>query len=773
MKLRNLNYVPKYINPSKSVMHRMSHVALACLIAFAGNSAMAQAQDTVSTFSYDNLGNLKAVNRPLGRITSYGYDALNRMTQQNVSVGSTTLITRQSYDGLDQVSTVTDPRNLVTTYTVDGLGNQSQLVSPDTQGSTYTVDEAGNVLTVTDARGKTTRFQYDALNRVTQALYQSGTPSQFEYDGGPGGPASETGNLTRITDESGSTVFTHDMKGRVLTKTQIVSVGGLNTQFKLEYRYGNAGPAIGKLESIVYPSGAQVNYRYDTTGRVDRITVSQPNGTGGTGGAAEVPVLTDISYTPSGNVQSWRWGNPALPVYRRTYDLDGRLTSYPIDLLGTTRTVTYNPANLVTAYTHAGAANPVQYDQAFGYDTADRLISFTLGGVTTTYTYDANGNRVQQTGPNVTYTYSTTSNRLSSATFSVPRTYAYDAAGNRTSDGLFTYTYSDRGRLAQVSGNAALNMYYNALGQRVLKAGANESTMYVYDEDGHTIGEYTQGDVSGNETVYLSGLPIAVLTPQGSFYLIADHINAPLVLAESSGAIVWDWRSRDPFGNGVPVASSKIHGYAQRFPGQIADVETGLLHNYSRDYDPQTGRYVQSDPIGLQGGINTYVYVAANPLNSVDPLGLARIRMPDISALPFGKAMAVRRAYSEKFAALFTINYLARERIKKQCPGLLSRFDNWDIYPDPNIDDVYKRNRATDAMTKGNSTVFNFGFFNRVPGEASQESVFMHEFRHVSPVNRSMPSSMGASIMGTGKAPFDIDADAWSDSFWNGRCSCD
>jgi RHS repeat-associated protein len=65
-----------------------------------------------------------------------------------------------------------------------------------------------------------------------------------------------------------------------------------------------------------------------------------------------------------------------------------------------------------------------------------------------------------------------------------------------------------------------------------------------------------------------------------------------------------------------------IEAEVKRLPGQYYDAETNLHYNYFRDYDPGTGRYIQSDPIGLMGGLNLYVYVTNNALRSIDPLGL-------------------------------------------------------------------------------------------------------------------------------------------------------
>lgn len=94
--------------------------------------------------------------------------------------------------------------------------------------------------------------------------------------------------------------------------------------------------------------------------------------------------------------------------------------------------------------------------------------------------------------------------------------------------------------------------------------------------------------------------------------------------------MVWRWDDAAPFGEDQPDESpSRLAKfvYNPRFPGQVYDKETNTHYNYFRDYDPQSGRYVQSDPIGLDGGVNTFAYVGGNTLSGIDPLGLANLNL--------------------------------------------------------------------------------------------------------------------------------------------------
>lgn len=624
-------------------------------------------QNTVYQYQYDASGNRTQVTDPLGNVTNISYDQLYRIKQQVQPVpaaGVARPASTFSYDGLDQLSSVSDPRNLSTIYTVDGLGNRLGLSSPDTGTTNRTYDSAGNVLTSTDARGKVTTYSYDVLNRVTDITYASGAPTTFQYDGGPSGASNAIGHLTRMTDESGQTSYSYDPLGRVLTKSQ--TTGAVNST--VNYSYDGSG----RLISLTYPSGNRINYTYNAIGLVSGLTLNPADSTNNPDTSTTIVLLDQISYAPFGAPQSWVWGNNSSTspnTYTRTFDLDGRLVSYPLGNIanpgsGVLRTLTYDAASRITAMRHTGAPNAASYDQTFTYDGLDQLIGFTNNTGTQNYAYDANGNRTQLSIGATTYTntISPTSNRLMTTTGPYPaKSNNFDAAGNLYNDGTISYTHSDRGRL-QSSLNAGISTtyLYNGLGQRVVKSGATVTTgtnYYAYDEQGRLLGEYDNNGIALAETAYLGNLPVVVLkrtaietppTPTTSvYYIYSDHIDAPRIITESAtNNIVWNWIDIDPFAlvqpNENPGAAATF-SYKLRLPGQFFDNETNNHYNYYRDYDPQTGRYIESDPIGLDGGINTYAYVMGNPISYSDPDGL--IFMSTFGGLQRGTSLEQAATY--------------------------------------------------------------------------------------------------------------------------------
>jgi RHS repeat-associated protein len=124
-----------------------------------------------------------------------------------------------------------------------------------------------------------------------------------------------------------------------------------------------------------------------------------------------------------------------------------------------------------------------------------------------------------------------------------------------------------------------------------------------------------------------AGLAALLLCPaqaQTLYFIQADHLNTPRLISDSAGTAVWRWDNQEPFGNDVPNENPSGLGtlvVPLRFPGQYFDKETNLTYNYYRDYDPAIGRYVESDPIGLKGGLNTYLYVYGAPLLYMDESG--------------------------------------------------------------------------------------------------------------------------------------------------------
>ena len=565
----------------------------------------------ITQYGYDNQGNLTTVTDPLGKITTNEYDALSRlkkMIDPAASGSGQGGNTQYAYDGLDQLTQVTDPRALTTTYTLDGLGNLTQQVSPDTGTNASGADAAGNLTSTTDARGVTAALTYDALSRLTQAVYTppggSGITAvtlTYTYDQGSNGK----GKLTGFTDPSGSTSYTWNQKGRLATEVRTIS----GVQYTTQYAYDSNG----RLNKVTYPSGRTVDYTLNALGRIQQIDTTYSSLT--------QAIVSSVAYHPFGSVKSFTFGNAT--TYSRSFDLNGRISTYNLSTLS--RTLGFDADSRITGYTH----NQSAYDQTFGYDNLDRLTGWSNNSSSQSYGYDLTSNRTSLTisGNNYPYTIASTSNRLTQTNGpGGVRTFGFDAAGNIISGGGQTFSYDARGRIESGSTLLGAATYMvNALGQRVAKTVGGVTTHFHYDAQGTLIAESSGTGQVGREYVWLNATPVTAIDSNTVYFIHPDHLDTPRVVTNQANTIIWRWDS-DPFG--VSPALQDPDGNGQdfvlnlRLPGQYFDKESNYHYNYFRDYDPQTGRYAQSDPIGLGGGVNTYTYVLGNPLRFFDPLGL-------------------------------------------------------------------------------------------------------------------------------------------------------
>lgn len=591
----------RHLTPAGAVAWQMGHTYNPAnqLVADVGASGQ------TTTYGRDPNGNLTGITDPLGRQTILAIDPLNRVSGVTDPMGGTTTY---GHNALDQVTGVTDPNGNVTSYSIDGLGNTNTTASPDTGTTANTFDAAGNVKTSTDARNVKTTNTYDPLNRITRSV-AGGLVTTYTYDQGPNG----IGHMTGMTYPGGSTTWSYDPHGRPAITTQAAVTASLTTGYGYDH---------GRLASITYPSGKLVEYGYDGAGRVSEIDV---NG---------VPLITGVTYEPFGPVSGWTAGNGT--IYRRAHDADGDISTIAKSTAGgANRSIVYgfDAAKQIT-----GISDSAQPAQSIGYDDRGRVDTFLRGADTHAYGYDDNGNRTSRTINGVTngYGIDPASNRLLGVDAT---TYGLNATGDLTNDGARALTFDARDRLTKVVGTATTTYWVDGLGQRVSKSGngalAGGRNWFAYGSDGNLLGEYT---VAANATtanpvtehVYLGDLPVGALRGTSAYNVYPDQLGAPWTVENSAGGTVWSW-NHDPFGNGA--ATGTLTNYNIRFPGQYYDKETGRHYNGHRDYDPKTGRYIESDPIGLSGGLNTFAYVGGNPVSMIDPSGLDPTLMtPDPNA---------------------------------------------------------------------------------------------------------------------------------------------
>ncbi|HEX5125546.1 MAG TPA: RHS repeat-associated core domain-containing protein [Rhodocyclaceae bacterium] len=312
-------------------------------------------------------------------------------------------------------------------------------------------------------------------------------------------------------------------------------------------------------------------------------------------------------------------------------------------------------------------------NSSFGYDDEIRLTQAQTdtGGLfgtdTENFTLDAVGNRIAHTPVSGAWTYDANNRLTQRGTGATATAYEYDQAGNLTTktepgNKVTRYGYDSQNRLVEVkdgSNNLIARYGYDPMDRRLWKEQYRDGqdnalatpkrTLYLYSDEG-LIAEATQDIMLNAADNSVSATAAPQITtqygpqPDANFitgtlfvktknsngqdvvaYYQRDQLDTPIQATDKAGNIVWA-ASYNAFGQATittPAATTANPTITSnlRLPGQYWDDETGLHYNWHRYYDPQTGRYVSSDPIGLAGGVNTYAYTNNSPLNYSDPTG--------------------------------------------------------------------------------------------------------------------------------------------------------
>ncbi len=555
--------------------------------------------DSGQTFTtYDKRGNLSTVINPNNAATFYSYDSIQRIVKV---IQPEEISTVYTYDRRNNLTSVTDANGNTTQYEYDKQDRLIKTTSSDTGISSYTYDRNGNLKTKTDAKKVTATYSYDQANRLIKSEFPDPKENvTYFYDSCGNGK----GRLCAMTDLSGTTSYEYTIKGQIKKDTRTIDT---NT-FVTEYSYDKNG----NVATIKYPSGRIITYTYAN----DKVTGILNNG---------VVLASNVAYKPFGDLSTLTLGNGIQQA--NTYDQQYRVT----------KLTTQGVQNLDYFYDKNGNIIGITNNldntknENYGYDGFDRLANTqgTWGRVI--YTYDGVGNRKTEITGTGSSSYSYTNNRLLAVTGEKNYSFAYDQNGNTSQENSKQYIYNQNQQLVKVteqviarneqgqeviSVSAKGEYVYNENGQRVKKTVNGQTTDFVFDQQGKLL---LESGTTNYDYVFLNGNLIAKLDKLNIYYVHTDHLGTPQKMTNSLKQVVWELDAM-PFGEIIDVNGFENNNF--RFSGQYFDQETGLNYNYFRNYNPTIGRYVEADPLGLEGGINLFVYVQNNTINLIDPSGL-------------------------------------------------------------------------------------------------------------------------------------------------------
>ena len=560
--------------------------------------------DQTATFELDENGRPQAIQHS-STTQTLSYGVFGELLSIEDSFGTRV---QAHYDNKGQDTGQTDARLNTTRYLKDDFGRIVIHHSPDTGLVRYTYDSAGNRIQKIAADRSETRYRWDAASRL---IWQQNSDGITSYD-----YSEANGLLTIIDFPEGAERYSYDKDGQLTEHTREIDVKAFTTTY--------AYTVSGKLHQKTLPDGQTLRYHYYEDG-INKGTLRAITRTA-LFGLRQETLLAEIDIDSRDGTSGYLSHNGIRT--ERHFSPDGRVTDINID-----------PAlKLSYRYDNYGriiGINENSIEQQFSYDR-ERLASVSSPSGDYQYSYDSVGNRLQSRSSHGNEVNSTEfhyplpgdGNRLLLSTdhnSGISAEQQFNEAGSPevTISGL-RYEYNAEQRPLRVFSDDTLvaEYTYNSFGQRIRKVsydqGQRRVTYFLYD--GHTLTAEIDGETGVmRQSVFLNHQPVVRLDNGTPYAIHGDHLGTPRLITNDDQSIVW---KADYSPTGAASLDVAEISFNHRRPGQYHDTETGTLYNYLRDYDPATGRYLTSDPIGLQGGMNTYTYADNDLLGSADVLGL-------------------------------------------------------------------------------------------------------------------------------------------------------
>ena len=602
-----------------------------------------------TTYAYDPAGNLTSVTAPptstsggaANDVTTYSYDDANQLLTTTTGAGTATAATTSNCYDPDGNKTATVPGDSNTSgvatcgttspyetsssyqtgYSYDSLGELVSKTAPGTtaapsgQVTSYTYDPAGNQLTSEDPNGVTATNTYTPVDQVAGTSYSDSTHSvSYAYD--------PNGKRTVMTDASGTTSSTYDPFGE-LTSNQN---GASKT---ISYTYDSLGNTTG----ISYPLGGSatwansdtVSYGYDPASELTSVIDFNGHGSGVSNTADGLP--SALSLGASGDSVDTSYGaNDAPSSITLTNGTALQQFAYSDEPSSGVASETDTPTSPLS---------PADY----GYDAQSRVTSMTPGSSGShSYGEDASSNLTTlPTG--AAGTYNDASELTSSSLSGTTTSYTYDASGNRTGASVggtstVSATYNGAEQLKSYS-NAAANMTtatYDGDGRRTSAAstptgGSSSTQNFVWDTTAsvpQVLMDATNAYLYGPSGTPFEQINLSTGAPT---YLVADALGSVRAVVGSTGSLTAS-TSYDAWGN--PETSGGLSAETPvGFAGGYTD-STGLIYLMARYYDPGTGQFLSVDPLVDETG-QPYSYVGGDPVNGSDANGMCWSLAPGLA----------------------------------------------------------------------------------------------------------------------------------------------